>query len=222
MKSSRTAALLAAASLILGLTACGGSGDSGEASSSSTSSTPPAKTAPESPASSGKLAPPGAEFALGEETTVAWVPLSEADATKAQQGFELKASATAIEKRSIGDLSDLGLEPDEEEETPYFVKVHLEALGSAEPPTGEQPALEFRGIDDRGQEQQSVSILGSFPDCEEEEMPQPFTDGASYDSCFVYLVRKGGSIDSVAWTSGPSGANEVTPYFDEPVLWKGS
>jgi hypothetical protein len=223
MKSRWIAALLSAAALSLALSACGGGGGSGESSSSSTSSTPPTKeTSTEAPSeSSGALTPPGTTLPLGKEATVAWLPFGEQDPTKAQAGLELKASVLAIEKRSIGDLEGLELEPEEEEKTPYFVKVKLEALGSKEPPADEQPGLEFDAIDDRGQEQSSVTVLGEFPGCEENLPPKPFTSGAGYESCFIYLVRSGGSIDKVEWRSGPTEANAQTAYYEEPVVWEG-
>ena len=29
----------------------------------------------------------------------------------------------------------------------------------------------------------------------------------------------GGSIQKVQWDNGPAAANEVTPYFDRPIVW---
>lgn len=222
MKSRRTAALFAAAALSLGLAACGGGG-SGESSSSSTPTTPPSTTtAKESPKSGGgSLTPAGTKLGLGQEATVAWVPFAEEDPSKAVKGLELKVAVESIEKKAIDDLKGLELEPDEEEETPYFVKLSLEALGSSEPPENEDPAIAFNAIDDRGQEQESVTVIGDFPDCEEAEMPRPFTNGASFESCSIYLVRGGGSIEKMAWPDGPSEPNQLTPYFDDPVVWEG-
>jgi len=28
-----------------------------------------------------------------------------------------------------------------------------------------------------------------------------------------------GSIQKVQWDNGPAAANEVTPYFDRPIVW---
>jgi len=223
MKQRRTAALFAAAALSLGLAACGGGG-SGESSSSSTASTPPpTTTTADQPQSGGAggLTPAGTKLPLGREATVAWVPYAEEDPTKAQQGLELKVVVESIEMKSIDDLASLELEPEEEEKTPYFVKYRLEALGGKEPPKEENPALAFDALDDRGQEQTSATIIGEFPDCEEAEMPQPFTSGDSYESCSIYLVHKGGAIAKIEWRGGPSEPNEITPYFDDPVVWEG-
>ena len=49
--------------------------------------------------------------------------------------------------------------------------------------------------------------------------PKPFANGKSYESCLTYLMPGGGSIQKVQWNSGPSKAGEVTPYFDDPIVW---
>jgi hypothetical protein len=41
-------------------------------------------------------------------------------------------------------------------------------------------------------------------------------------SCLVYLMPGGGSIEKAERNGGPEAANEVTPYFEEPVVWSGS
>jgi hypothetical protein len=221
MKSRRIAALFAVAALSLGLAACGGGG-SDESSSSPSTPPPPKTTADESTGNAGNgLTPPGTKLKLGQEATVAWVPFAEEDPTMAVDGLELKVAVESIEMKTLDDLQGLELEPDEEEETPYFVKFRLEALSGTEPPKDEDAAIAFDAIDERGQEQTSATILGEFPDCEETDMPQPFTNGASYESCSIYLVHKGGAIETIEWPDGPSEPNEITPYFDDPVVWEG-
>jgi hypothetical protein len=222
MKSSQIAALFAAAALSLGLAACGGGGSDESSSSNPSTPQPPKTTADESTGNAGKgLTPPGTNLGLGQEATVAWVPFAEEDPTMAVDGLELKVTVESIEMKTLDDLEGLELEPDEEEETPYFVKLRLEALGGTEPPKDESPAIAFDAIDDRGQEQTSATIFGEFPDCEETDMPRPFTNGASYESCSIYLVHKGGAIQKVKWADGPSEPNEITPYYDDPIVWEG-
>ncbi|HVO53663.1 MAG TPA: hypothetical protein VMT37_04545 [Solirubrobacterales bacterium] len=110
------------------------------------------------------------------------------------------------------------MEPEEEEKTPFFVKVRLEALGGEEPSSEENPAYRLDAVDDRGQEQTSVTVLGDFPSCEEEQMPQGFVDGKDFETCFIYLVRAGGSIEEVKWESGPT-KEGLSEYFENPVTW---
>ncbi|MGB7686208.1 MAG: hypothetical protein WBL45_10565 [Solirubrobacterales bacterium] len=226
MKSSRIAALIAAASLalILGLAACGGSDDSSSSDSSSeTSSTPTtAETTPDSSNSQGgALTPPGTQLKVGEEATLAWVPFSEESATEPEEGIDVKVTVEAIEKGSIDDFANIELEPEEEESTPYYVKFKVEALSGTEPPPEEEPYIAFDAIDDRGQEQSNVTFIGDFETCENTDMPRPFTNGESFEGCLAYLVPGGGSIEKVEWGTGPTEGSDLTPYYDEPVVWEG-
>ena len=44
------------------------------------------------------------------------------------------------------------------------------------------PDLKFGAVDDRGQEQGSVTFIGDFERCEDTDAPKPFTHGKSYGS----------------------------------------
>jgi hypothetical protein len=95
-----------------------------------------------------------------------------------------------------------------------------------EPPRGHElagpvagPAITFAAIDDRGQEQQSITFLGTFSRCDDPMPPKQFVIGKTYQSCLAYLIPGGGSIQRVQWDNGPAAANEVTPYFDRPIVW---
>jgi hypothetical protein len=222
MDHSRTAVLLTAAALAIGLAACGGSSSDGSSSPSTPSTSTPEKTASKPPTASGALTPPGTQLKVGQDATVGWVPFSEDSGTGAKEGIDVKATVVAIEKGTIDDFANVELEPEEENSVPYYVKVKVEAVGSTEPPEDEEPDIGFDAIDDRGQEQSSVTFLGEFDRCPEGEMPRPFTNGASYESCLTYLMPGGGSIAKVQWNDGPSEANELTPYYDEPIVWEGS
>jgi hypothetical protein len=41
------------------------------------------------------------------------------------------------------------------------------------------------------------------------------------ESCLAYLIPGGGSIQKVEWDDGPAAANQVTAYFDHPIVWAG-
>ncbi len=170
----------------------------------------------------GGLTAAGTELGLGETATVAWVPLAESDGTGAQKGIELKVSVVAIEEGSPGDLKNLELEPDQKGSVPFYVRLKLEAPTSRGIPGNEDPADSFTAIDDRGEEQGSVIFLGSFQPCEEVQPPKQFDSGASFETCSTYLMKAGGSIESVQWDSGPAKANQVTPYFEDPIVWEGT
>jgi hypothetical protein len=182
MKSSWTAVLIAAATLalVLGLAACGGGGSDGGSSNTATAptTTPPteATTEDSSNDSGGSLTPPGSKLKVGEEATLGWIPFSEESTTGPELGIDVKVSVQAIEKGTIDDFQNVELDAAEEDSIPYYVKVRIEAVSGKEPPPDEEPDIAIDSIDDRGQEQTSITFFGEFERCNEEEMPRPFTD----------------------------------------------
>jgi hypothetical protein len=215
--------------LALGLAACGGSG-----SSSSTGTTTAAKESTGAPAAakaepageaeaepetSGGLTPPGTELKLGEAANVTWVPPGEFEPAKAQAGIELEVTVESIEEGSVGDLKNIELEAADKGAVPFYVHLKLTAPSDEATPAEEDPALSFEAIDDRRQPQSNLIFLGAFPTCEEAEAPKHFAGGASYETCLTYLMNGGGSIQKVEWNSGPAKANQVTPYYEHPLVW---
>jgi hypothetical protein len=92
-------------------------------------------------------------------------------------------------------------------------------LSSTPPPKDSDPAITFTAIDDRGQDQQSITFLGTFSRCDDPMPPKQFVSGKTYQSCLAYLIPGGGSIQKVQWDNGPAAANQVTPYFERPIVW---
>jgi hypothetical protein len=83
-------------------------------------------------------------------------------------------------------------------------------------PLGDQegdPDLKFGAIDDRGQEQPSITFIGDFERCTDADAPKPFAKGKSYESCLAFLVGGDGSIDKVQWKGSDK-------YILKPVEWK--
>jgi hypothetical protein len=222
MKHRQAAAWMAAAALTLGLAACGGS--SGAGSSSTPTGQPETQPQTQTTATDGgsDLTAPGAQLKLGQSATVGWVPLSSYNASGAQKALKLKLTVEAIEKGTIDDFENIELDAAEQNSTPYYVKVKIESLDPTAPPSSDDPDVTVEGIDDRGQEQTSVTFLGEFPRCTDTEVPDAFSSGDSFESCLTYLLPGGGSIESVHWADGPAGAGEVTPYFEKPIVWEGS
>ena len=231
MTASRIAALVAAGALALGMAACGSSNDSGGGSTTTAASadttaatsttTETTTTTTTADTTSGGLTPPGTKLGMGDEATVGWVPPSKFSATGAQTGYKLQVSVDKIEKGTIGDFKNIDLDADQKRSTPYYVTVTVKALEDVKTGT-DDPDISFDAIDDRGQEQGSVTFFGTFDRCDDKQVPRPFTNGKSYESCITYLMPGGGSIDEVQWKSGPSKKNAVTPYFDKPIVWSGS
>ena len=228
MKRGRMAAWAIAAVAVPGLAACSGTssgsspaspGSSSAASTSSpaqsqASSQPPAQTA-----GSGSLTPPGAHLAFGGPATVGWVPPSQDLGTGAHKGIRLQVTVVSIQKGTMADFRNVELNGNERKSTPYYVQLRVTALSSTPPPKDSDPAITFTAIDDRGQQQQSITFLGTFSRCDDPMPPKQFVSGKTYESCLAYLIPGGGSIQKIQWDNGPAAANEVTPYFERPIVW---
>jgi hypothetical protein len=215
MRAGRAAAGIGVA--VLALAACGGSG-SGASSGTSTSATPTPTAA--AVAGSGSLTPPGTHLRFGQAATAGWVPASLDTGSAAHKALKLQVTVRSVQKGTIADFKNVQLKPAERTSTPYYVKVRIKALGGT-PPSGanDDPDVTLDAVDDRGQQQSNIIFLGTFSRCDDARPPKPFVNGKSYDSCLAYLMPGGGSIQKVQWNSGPSKTNEVTPYFDKPIVW---
>jgi len=228
MKPGRMAAWAVAAAALPVLAACGGGSGGG-----STPANPPTSAAPHasSPApapsssaagnggatTSGKLTKPGTHLGLGQQAIVGWDP-----GDTGKHVFKLQLTVVSIEKGSIArDFTNVRLNSKEKASTPYYVTVKIKALSSNPPSDDDDPAIALNGIDDRGQQQGEVTFFGHFARCDDPQAPRPFTAGVAYTACLTYLMPGGGSIKSMTWTEGPHKTNDVTPYFEKPVVWGG-
>jgi len=233
MKPGRIAAWAIAAVAVPGLAACSGTSSGGSPASSASSSaagTPTQSQAGSQQASSqpaaqgqaggsGSLTPPGAQLAFGGPATVGWVPPSQDTGTGAHHGIKLRVTVVSIQKGTMADFRNVELNGNERNSTPYYVQLRVTALSSTPVPKDSDPATTFTAIDDRGQQQQSITFLGTFSRCDDPMPPKQFVSGKTYESCLAYLIPGGGSIQKVQWDNGPAAANEVTPYFDRPIVW---
>jgi hypothetical protein len=241
MKPGRIAAWAITAIAVPALAACGGSssggsspgGSSSAGGSSAGSGSPAASASAQSQAAgqpsgpgragaAGGLTPAGTHLAFGREATVGWVPPSTASGTGAHQGIRLRITVESIKKGTVADFRNVDLNASEQKSTPYYVQVRVTALGNTTPPANSDPAITLNAIDDRGQQQESITFLGTFSRCDDSTPPKPFVSGKSYQSCLAYLIPGGGSIQKVEWDDGPAAADQVTPYFDHPIVWGGN
>jgi len=170
-------------------------------------------------AGSGSLTPPGTHLAFGGAATVGWVPPSQDTGTGAHHGIKLKVTVVSIQKGTMADFRNVELNGNQRSSTPYYVQLRVTALSDATVPKDSDPAITFTAIDDRGQEQQSITFLGTFSRCDDPTPPKQLVSGKTYQSCLAYLIPGGGSIQKVQWDNGPAAANAVTPYFDRPIVW---
>ena len=235
MKPGRIAAWAIAAVAVPGLAACSGSspassGSSPTASSSAGTSSPAQSPTGSQPtgsqsaaqgqtAGSGSLTPPGTHLAFGGPATVGWVPPSQDLGTGAHKGIKLQVTVVSIQKGAMADFRNVELNGNQRSSTPYYVQLRVTALNNASVPKDSDPAITFSAIDDRGQEQQSITFLGTFSRCDDPTPPKQFVSGKTYQSCLAYLIPGGGSIQKVQWDNGPAAANQVTPYFERPIVW---
>jgi hypothetical protein len=239
MKPGRIAAWAITAIAVPGLAACSASssggtsstaGSSPSAASSAAGASAPGASAPGASApgqsqpaaagqAAGRLTPPGTHLAFGGNATVGWVPPSQATGNRAQRGIKLQVTVMSIQKGTMADFRNVELNGSQRNATPYYVQLRVTALSSTLPPKDSDPAITFTAIDNRGQEQQSITFLGTFARCDDPFPPKQFVTGKTYQSCLAYLIPGGGSIQKVQWDSGPSAANQVTPYFERPIVW---
>jgi hypothetical protein len=160
----------------------------------------------------GGLTAPGTTLKLGETAHVTYKPLT---ATDDKNLFKVDATAEKIEKGSIDDFKNISLDEGQKDSTPYYVTVKIENTGK-EIPLGDMegdPDLKFGAMDDRGQEQPSITFIGDFERCEDTDAPKPFAQGKSYESCLAFLVGGDGSITEVRWKGSDK-------YILKPVAWK--
>jgi hypothetical protein len=215
--------LVAGAAIALGLAACGGTTTGTASAGNQTPANSPATTTHAAPttsaAAAGGLTAPGTHLAFGQEATVGWVPLDQDTGEGAKTGLKLQVTVESIVKGTMDDFKNIDVDANQRNSTPYYVTVRIKALDTTAPTGEDDPDLVFDAIDDRGQQQDSVTFLGTFDRCNDATAPKPFVSGKSYESCLAYLMPGGGSIQSVQWNNGPAAANEVTPYFDKPLVW---
>ncbi len=218
MRGTRVGVLLASTAVIVGIGACGDDDDEAAAPETPTAQETTATTEPEpSESTEGDLTPAGTKLGFGEEATVGWQPASLSIEGK-DKVFKLEVVVQSLETGEKSDLEDIELDPELQDSTPYYAKVRIHNLGET-PPAEDDPDITFDAIDDRGQEQASITFIGDFPPCEDNEEPKPFSRGKSYESCLTYLVPGGGSIEELRWGSGPVDADGLSEYFDKPIVW---
>lgn len=196
---------------VLAASGCGGSAGGSDTPKPEQPAAPAADTTPEpGGGGGGDETKPGTELSVGD---TAQVTISSFSSEHPPQ-YPLDSTVLMIEEGSIStDFDGIDLEPEQMDSTPYYVTVRVEATGKPIPTEDNNPDIGFDAVDDRGQEHGSVTFFGSFPRCEDKTIPKTLEDGDSYESCFVYLVPGGGSIDQVNWTGS-------TDYLSDPVVWK--
>ncbi|HET7050295.1 MAG TPA: hypothetical protein VFI54_18670 [Solirubrobacteraceae bacterium] len=199
--------VLATAGLAAGLAACGGSSSSSSSqAAASPSATPTPASTPakaDSNASSGGPAAPGTKLAVGSSAMVRYTPLSHATPST------LKVTVQSLQKGTLDDFKGIDLDAAQKAATPVYVKVKVTNLGPGTIDIDATSAA-IEGIDSTGNTAQSVTFIGTFPRCPDNQSTTQMRAGSSYDNCLTFLVP--GGIDKVAYTG-------TDAYINSPVTW---
>ena len=109
----------------------------------------------------------------------------------------IELTPKSIEKGSLDDFKNIKLDDDQKNSTPYYAKISVKNVGKGDL-SGASPATYINGVDDRGQDQNEIIFFGDFERCDNEK-PDKFKPGDSYEACLAYLVPGGGSIVGFHW-----------------------
>jgi hypothetical protein len=205
--SNGSRAALAAATLAVGLGACGGSSGSASSGPSSTSAPTTATSTSSAPAPSATTkATPGAKLAVGQSARVDYRP---AGASGPAKDATLLVTVKSVEKGTLDDFKGVQLDATQKASSPAYVKVRVTNLGP-HPVDIDGTAAAIQGVDNTGNTQQSVTFIGDFPRCPDQASTTPIPAGHGYDDCLTFLVP--GGITKVAYTGTDS-------YISSPVTW---
>ncbi len=209
-------AVAGAVAIVLAMSGCGsssstsaGSADTATSAPATTPTTAAQSTGASTTAAAGTTAP-GATLALGAPATVDYKPGIKSDSPT----YHLRVSVASITKAPASDLNGVELEKEQQGKTPYYVKLSITNLGEGNASAEDGvPTAGFQTIDDRGQQGQELTLLGTFRPCESGTQPKQFTHGVTFATCQVYLVGGGGSIVKGEWT----GSGDA--YAEKPIVW---
>jgi hypothetical protein len=200
VNAQATRALLLTALAGVGLSGCGGS--STKSSGTASASTTAASTA------AGGVVAAGAKLSVGSTAVVAYDPDYSSNSTTQR----LKITVQSIDKGSLADFNGITLDASQKAGTPEYVKVQITNVGSGDASAKHNdPGNQIEGIDTSGQAEDSLSIIGDFPRCNQVAAPTPMPPGKSFDTCLTFLVP--GGITAAAYIGDSS-------YFNSPVTWK--
>jgi hypothetical protein len=175
-----------------------GCGSSNSKTSTTTATSASATIAPTSPApagGTGRLTTVGSQLKIGQTAIIAFSDVSH-PATKST----LVVTPLSLEKGSAAeDLKGIQLDASQQGSTPYFVRVRFTNIGTGDL-SGTFPTASVHGVDDRKQDQSSVTFIGDFPRCPENKAPPGFTHGKTFTTCETFLIPSGGSLAGVKWS----------------------
>jgi hypothetical protein len=210
-------AIAGAVAIVMAMSGCGSSSSTSASSADTATSAPATASTASSQPTAASTTPtagttaPGTALALGAPATVNYKPGIKSNSPT----YRLRVTVDSITKAPASDLNGVELEKEQQGKTPYYVKLSITNLGEGNASAEDGvPAVGFQTVDDRGQQGQELTLLGTFRPCDSGTQPKQFTRGVTYSTCQVYLVGGGGSIVKDEWT----GSGDA--YTEKPIVWK--
>ncbi len=215
----------AAAIALLGVVLAGCGGDStpsaepsaAPAESETASATPSASA---SASASASVAPAGAlgdftkqgtELKFGEK---AMVPGKTNDIPGT-----VGVTVTGIMKGDPADLEPLKLGDRVAGSTPYYITVVFTNESGTDLTATSTSGIS--GVLADGSRAQSVSVIGDFPPCDNEQPPRDFTTkGASFTTCRLALASGSSMVTAVEYAASNDEDFPDTEYPLDPLVWK--
>jgi hypothetical protein len=115
----------------------------------------------------------------------------------------------SLQKGTLDDFKGIQLDAAQKAATPVYVKVKVTNLGPGTIDVDATSAA-IEGVDSTGNTAQSVTFIGTFPRCPDNQSSTQMPSGSSYNNCLTFLVP--GGINKVAYTG-------TDAYISSPVTW---
>ncbi|PPK96035.1 hypothetical protein CLV92_105135 [Kineococcus xinjiangensis] len=174
----------------------------------------PAATAPApseaAPAADGGTTAAGAVLGFGETATVDFSSTDE-------PGGRVQVRLDAVDTGNPQDLESLGLGDRAAGMVPHYLRFTVTGVANSQNLEFSDLNHNLGGLLPDGSEAAKVHLLGDFAPCNGESFPSGFADGASFQTCVVYLASP------TAPVTGASYEDSGTPYdlFDgAPIRWQ--
>ena len=204
----RLAVALLAVGLAASLTACGGSKSADKPTPSGTPT--PSVAVPDGVT----ITDPGSNLAFGDSASVAYQPNKDRSSV-------LKLTVTKVVRARIADFSQYVLDERTKASTPYFVHVSVENVGTGDVGGTDIPLW---AVSQTNTLIHSSGFTNTFKACPSPALPKAFAAGATIDTCLVYLIPDGGTLDAVSFRPLQSVAGiewKGTPDIEKAPVKKG-
>ena len=168
---------------------------------------PPRSTTAASTTPTAGTTAPGTALALGAPATVNYKPGIKSNSPT----YRLRVTVDSITKAPASDLNGVELEKEQQGKTPYYVKLSITNLGEGNASAEDGvPAVGFQTVDDRGQQGQELTLLGTFRPCDSAR-----SRNSSHAASHTQRARSIWS-EAAARSSRTSGPGAATPTPKSP------